>query len=187
MSARLFVLRRQIRAAWPAGLWALGLLAAAAVGGLLGGTAEARIRWAGAVLQVGGIGVALWALRSVVENIIHWLGQLSLRTVEGRVDAVVADAQADVLAPGVTSGADPELLRRLSALEDRTALLQLQLEKLWQGLLDESRLREQGDRAIRQLSEAARRGYSLQWVGLLWIAVGVICTSVSSEIAACFQ
>ena len=84
---------------------------------------------------------------------------------------------------------------RLAALEKKYGALQKHLEKahgrvttevtqLDAAIGDEQQEREQRDREIEERLETfSTGGLSIEWTGLVWLFVGIVCATIPEEIA----
>jgi hypothetical protein len=192
---------RALTGLWPLAVCLAGILVAWSFGSVFGLCPEAKARYAGAALQLAGIGTAVWAFRSVAEAVVGWFRELpgvigSLNVVLG---AATASATGRVHAAGVsvTPGRVAGVEDRLSALEQRMAGLESDLDEraktltrelaaMHQQLQDERQQRAVADEAARAISHAAERGHRLQVIGLVWLAIGVVLTSVPGEMGSLF-
>ena len=87
---------------------------------------------------------------------------------------------------------------RLAALEKKYGALQKHLEKahgrvttevtqLDAAIGDEQQEREQRDREIEERLETfSTGGLSIEWTGLVWLFVGIVCATIPDEIARHF-
>jgi hypothetical protein len=94
-------------------------------------------------------------------------------------------------------GSDAPVERRLTVLEENVNLLQKQVDEdvdelrgriaglKAQADREAQERRQDVERTARQVEEVAVGGLHLESIGLLWLALGVVGTSVPAEIAAC--
>ena len=139
-------------------------------------------------------------LRGVVAT---WLRQF--RSAFGRPKPVVVGVGGAACASAVgfvgVVGTRPNattLPERLAAAEARITELQVDQDQLREKLLslssnvtqaiqNESRLRETEDAKVsRDVEVVGVGGFPVAFVGLVWLLLGVVCTSISSELAALF-
>jgi hypothetical protein len=210
LAFRRTVFRDALVSGWPAWLACAGIVVAVALGTVCVAEPEARVRYAGTVLQVGGLLTVAWGLRdmrrlfkrpSLGSAAATWLHHLL--SAFGRPKPAVVGASAVALAWAtldaravVGPGPDATIPERLAAVEARIKELQLELgessNKLSNQIAAVSRdvqaERQQretaGEQATRSLEAVAVGGLHLEVVGLTWLISGVICTSIPSELAA---
>ena len=213
LAARARQLRSALIDAWPICLAAIGIGSALSVGWCASSSNEVRLRIAGMILQLLGlatVAVGLSQLRrrfkrpSVLEKIVAWLRRVG--AVFARPKSVTVHA-GTVLSGVTLAGAgrvrqtlapDAPHERRLSLLEDNLELLQKQVDDGLEQLhgriqqlgtqidRDAHERRREKEQAEQLVAEVAVGGLHLEVVGLLWLALGVIGTSMPTEIASWF-
>ena len=208
MTIRWSVLADCMKTARPAwyGLSGIGV---AAVVLFLGGRDEAAVRYAGTLLQLAGLFTVAWGLRdmrrlfnrpSIWRAVLTWFKTLATAFMSPRHVVVQASeilSASSALTAKVTVGPRPDasVEERVAALERRMADLEAELQNataglrqqiggLSEGAVDERRERELAGREIsHRIETVAVGGLRLEMVGLAWLVVGVLCTSIPSEIA----
>lgn len=209
--ARLQKLCGVLGGAWPNWLALSGAGGALALGWCLAPTSQATIRYAGMILQLLGLATVAFGLSqmrrlfgrpSLAARLADWFARLA--SVFRRPRSVNAHLHAGV--GGITMGgkarlscgAGPEtpIERRVAILEENLNFLQQQVNEEVSDLsgriagLKAQMERETGERqdedqrTARKLEEVAVGGLHLEEVGLLWLALGVVGTSVPDELAA---
>lgn len=167
---------------------------------------EPRLRIAGLLFQLMGVGTVAWGLRatrrlfrrpSLIESTLAWLG----RFPRWRVDAcaaprgVSATSGVGAVAVHVTSGPpDASLEARIGALEQRQARTDELVQQMQERIHGETRSREseldseRSERAIqdetirKMLEEAAAGGLHLELIGVCWLVLGLFFATASIEI-----
>jgi hypothetical protein len=209
--ARLRILRAVLAEAWPAWLAIGGVVAAVVIGRLLASTPEAEVRIAGMLLQLLGLGTVavglsqirrLFGRPSVVERLTGWFKRVTF--IFGRrkdANVYVHAATGGVTLAGsarVRIGASPDapIERRLAILEENVNHLQKEVDEDVNELRGRiAQVRSQIDRETQErraddrltasrLEDVAIGGLHLESIGLLWLVLGVMGTSVPQEIAA---
>lgn len=177
-------------------------------GSQLPGTADDRVRYCGLSLQLLGILTVVVGLvtrrrlfnhPSLVNDLRNWLARrprwgAKPQTIYGSIGAVLAPLSASVKG-SVGVPPDASIEDRLAALEANIKSLkaeqaetgkELRKEtgKLIEALDLERRMRESGVMEIRNLvNTLGAGGLHLEWAGVLWLVLGVILTTIPSEIA----
>lgn len=211
LKGRLLQLQSVIFNAWPAWVAITGVVLACGVGWCLPWPGDNRVSVAGMLLQLLGIATVAVGLSqarrqfgrpSVKEQLIAWVRRAALvfapsKSVVGVVTSslgsVTITGTATVrgtLAPGVS------LERRVEALEQNLRALQTQVDKnaedlraqgahLKAELEREAReRREQDHHTVRMIEEFAVGGLHLEGIGLFWLSLGVVGTSMAGRIAS---
>jgi hypothetical protein len=205
-------LLRQLRPIWvwafrePRLVWlALGVVAIAALP-VWWWKSEPAFRIAGMALQLLGLGTVAWGIRktrelfgrpSMRERFMRWWRGRPRRrhTVSASVAiamghaSMTADAEAwsetspDVCVEVRLTALEKNLLEvrgRFNAFKQKT---QMDLGKLTDDLGQETQVRGDEDRAIRtKLEETGVGGLDLSVMGVLWLCVGVIMSTLSIEL-----
>lgn len=179
---------------------------------LFGGVTEQKIRITGLVLQLCGISTVVWGLRQTrklfgragfFEHLVEWLkrfpkykprpvsfeGNISLPTIQltGRAH--------------LWQGAGPEapIEKRLAVVEENLLALDQRLVQVDKRLDDEARkitselheervLREkEDDETKRKIELSQTGGLSISVMGLVWLLLGVVLSTASTEIAKLFS
>lgn len=172
-------------------------------------TSESAIRWTGLVLQLLGVGTVAWGLRAARKLFGHlslaakarsWLSRFPLhkRNVI-HSSSVIFDGGSVVSIKGHAThkpSPDATMEQRLDALErnidmlhDRISgnedLSNQKFDKTAKSLEKERQDRSAQDQAIsRQLEESSTGGIHISAMGALWLFIGVIFSSGSTEIAS---
>jgi hypothetical protein len=146
----------------------------------------------------------LFGRPSVAEKVLRWWGRFVAtfsrpKAVHAYLNATAASVTLSAGKARVRHGVSPDAPtdRRVTVLEENLNLLQKQVDED----LDELRgriaelkaqadreaqaRRQDDDRMALQLEAVAVGGLHLESIGLLWLALGVLGTSVPVEIAAC--
>ncbi len=210
LSWRVRTLRVVLADAWPTWLAIGGVLGAAMLGVLLRSSGEARARTAGMLLQLFGLATVavglsktrqLFGRPSVVARVASWFGRLwsvfaPSKSATVHVQGVASVALAGSARVRVGAAPDATLDRRVAVLEQNYELLQKQVDQ--QEVQTNERLRAlqsqvQAEATARQaedrltagkLEDMAIGGLHLEGVGVLWLLLGVVATSMPTEIAA---
>ena len=213
LSGRLSQLRNVLAEAWPTWLALVGVAGAVGVSWLLAPTWESRVQVAGMFLQLLGLSTVAFGLSqmrrlfgrpSVAEKLAGWSRRFV--SVFSRQPAVHAHLNVQAGAITLSGGkvrlrhgvsADAPIDRRVNVLEEHLRLLQEQVDEdvdelrrriaevKAQGDREAQERRQDDERTVLHLEEVAVGGLHLESVGLLWLALGVVGTSVPAEIAAC--
>lgn len=210
LTSRLKSLLDTLIDAWPVWLWLGGLVVSILAGAYLASTAEAMFRTAGMVLQLMGLATVavglsqtrrLFGCPSSAAKAMSWVRRLG--AVFGRSNAITGQAyvsSGEVRMSGsarVRIGATPDapMERRVEVLEQNYALFQAEfdasvaqaanaLQGLRSALGPESSARQaEANATAAKLEEMAVGGLHLESIGVIWLAIGVIGTSVPAEIA----
>jgi hypothetical protein len=208
-TVRLGVVVAALRDAWQVGLAIAGILIATLVGVMMSASGLDRVRWAGMVLQLLGVGTVAWGVRhvrrlfgrpSVIEKTAAWFRRLLAAFIPPKPSTVQATAEGVATATGrvsavVIAGPNASLERRVEVLGrnlDRLRDEMVETEKLTRQEIDlvrENLAKEQQIRGIesqrigRQLEEMAVGALRLDVLGVLWLMLGVVGTSIPEEIA----
>ena len=198
-----------VRDAWPTWLALLGLGLATGMAWVAAPTVLAAVRYAGTVLQLLGVCVVaiglsemrrLFGKPTLVARVLGWLRQLRsvfIRPQPIALQASVASAAAVAGECRVVRTPRPgaPLDERVSALESDLASLRDELDAKVGGLRadiralsdkikHERRERERADQqTARRVEEVAVGGLHLETVGLFWLVMGTLGTSIPDEIA----
>jgi hypothetical protein len=171
-------------------------------------TWEPRLRIAGLLLQLLGIGAVAYGLREIRllfrlpsqrQIAVGWFKRFP-RLKEDAV--VVVGSAATMAGAGAVTAYGTVSLPPTASLEERIAALEQDRQRTWalmgeiQGRMEqEARVRkselesERGERTVQDektrklLEEAAVGGLYLEITGIAWLLIGVICATASSEIA----
>jgi len=207
---RVRMLRALFVDAWPLWLGVGGFLGAALAAVLLRSGGEAQVRTAGMLLQVIGLATVavglsktrrLFKRPSVAARVGMWFGRLwsvfaPSKSTTVHLQGVAATAAAGTARVRVGAAPDAPLDRRVAVLEQNYELLQRQVDQqeaetnqrlraLRSEVQAESSARQAEDRLTTgKLEELAVGGLHLEGVGVGWLWLGVIGTSVPAEIAA---
>lgn len=173
---------------------------------------EARVRIAGTLLQVAGIGtVALglkqtrrhFGLPSTLESIWMWLKSWPVsgrRPISGSTNLGLKTVGADLNIRYEQAAPENETLEqwkvrtesRLRLLNDAVSDLQRSIAE--QGRTFEERIQQESQARSEQvaklddlLARVHTGGIYISLAGLIWLAVGVVMTSIPSEIARLFS
>lgn len=196
---------------WPGLLCIAAIPTSYALGWSLASNAAQHFRWAGALLQVAGIGTVayglsqtrkLFDLPSVGAGFDDWVKGVSdavsgPRTITGSIQSVVPGIRQSA-AGGVEykrPGADAPTKERIQALQDGQDKLREDLANLRSDLNDkfqttkeelseESKMRKEADNRVKELiREASIGGIHLETIGILWLMFGVLFASVPQTFA----
>ncbi len=183
----------------------------AAIGYLTATSLGDGVRYAGTMLQLLGLLAVAYGLHqmrrrfgrpTLVAIIRDWVARLARAfrrpepvTLRGSAIASAATVSAELrVRRGVPPGASIE--QRVAALQENFDLLQSELDskllevkkrlaELDQSVRQEERERSIGDsKTLKQLEEVAVGGLKLEAVGVIWLALGVLGTSIPVELAA---
>jgi bifunctional DNA-binding transcriptional regulator/antitoxin component of YhaV-PrlF toxin-antitoxin module len=198
-----------LKEAWPTWLWLAGILVAFAVGRLWSTRLSDVVRYAGAMLQVLGLATVAWGLSemrrlfhrpSLRARIFGWFRRLAAafrapKLISGQASVAgraTVSAEARVVL-GVRPGAPLEervkvLEENLNRLRDeqdtKVQEIRRELSTVREDMQRESQERQAADeKTVRQIEEVAIGGLHLEIVGLFWLFLGVLCTSIPNEIA----
>lgn len=174
----------------------------------LGG--ETRVRFAGMVLQIAGIGTVvcgldqtrkLFGLPGIFRGTTHWLKSWPWRGPPRRTASINVPLEAmsaSVNGQFVVVKAERTIEQRVELLEAELIEVRRDASELrasvtkqrseLEGLI--GREAAERDKAISMVSELLSRaqtgGINLSLVGLVWLATGVIMTSIPAELACAF-
>ncbi len=206
----LFAVLKDAWPTWPIWLAVVWIALAFTAGWLLSTTLSAAVRYAGMILQFLGlvtVAIGLSQMRrlfgrpSLIARVFGWLERLAAAfgrpksyTLEASAGSYVVVGEEARLVRGVGPGASVE--QRLSILEENVSHLRDEVDTKVQGLRQEvatvkesiqreSQERQAGDQELRRtIEEVAIGGLHLETVGLVWLILGVVGTSIPDEIAA---
>jgi hypothetical protein len=209
-----FMFRRQaliaaLRDAWPVWLAIAGILVAAFFGWVLSHDASAGVLYAGATLEMFGLGTVAFGLSevrrsfgrpSLREKCLAWLSQVASAFRPPKPITLQANAGLEAIV-----GVGARLIVRAgpgSSLDQRVAILEENLNRLRDEVdANESKIkrevaavrealsREQQarDNEVRRMAahmeELAVGGLHLELVGLTWLVFGGLGTSIPGEVA----
>jgi hypothetical protein len=209
LGARWSALVGVLTAAWPFWMAVLGVAFSAVGACRLTGDPATAIRYAGTCLQVLGLFTVAIGLRqmrllfgrpSLAASIAQWFKQLGNVFAPSKDAVVHAGSAAMSMTAGMagvatTLGANASLDERVSALERELTTLRRDLnasiERAHQQvggvkaeLKEERRARERADSlTAKKVEEVAIGGLRLEIVGVLWLILGVLGTSIPQEVA----
>lgn len=198
-----------LRDAWPAWVAVAGVVFATVLGFQLSHTKSAGVRYAGMVLQIMGLATVaiglsqvrqLFGRPSLLWKVLTWFRRIAAAFCRPKPTVVQANTGTIAIRSGrarVMVRASPEdsLDRRVALLEENLYRLQdevdakekefkKELGTVRDALGQEQRSRETEDRKVSaKLEELAIGGLHLEFVGLIWLALGVLGTSIPDEIA----
>jgi hypothetical protein len=197
-----------LKNAWPFWMVLSGIAIAAVFGFALSKNASASVRYAGAILQVFGLGTVAFGLSqirryfcrpSLLERVFAWLRQLGATFRRPTPITLEAHAGGFATVSGEAAlihkaGRDSSLDRRVTILEENLNRLRVELDAKDQKIRndlstltgtieEERRARETEVRRISsQLEELAVGGLHLELVGITWLTLGVVGASIPDEI-----
>jgi hypothetical protein len=195
--------------AWPAWTALAGVIVAIVVGFGLSANTSAGVRYAGMMLQIFGLGTVAIGLSqvrrsfgrpSLVEKVVAWFRQLVAaflppKPITGQANAggvVTVAGEARVV---VRAGPDASLDRRVTILEEnldrlrdeidaKESKVRTELSTVKAAVEQEQRAREtEARRLSSQMEELAVGGLHLELIGLAWLILGVLGTSIPDELA----
>ncbi len=199
-----------LKEGWPLWVAVGGAILAFTMSWLVSTTLASTIRYTGMVLQLFGLftiarGLSelrrLFGRPPLISRVVGWFGRFLAvfappQTISAHVSGsggATASGHARVTtSPGLRASVE----ERLYALEEKAKQLRNDLDNEVQGLRreidvvrerigQESQHRRVGDQeAERKIEEVAIGGLHLEIVGLLWLFLGVVGTSIPDEIAA---
>jgi len=199
--------------AWPLWLALAGVVVAGGIGILLSTDPWSRVRYAGTFLQVFGLGTVAFGLSqvrrsfgrpSLLSKALEWFRQIQAAFKPPKHVTVEAKAAGLSIAAGrprvfVTAGPTTPLDERVALLEQNLRRLQdefdaheeritKELRTVNEALTREHQARETEARRIStQLENFAVGGLHLEFIGVFWLVLGVLGTSIPTEIAALFS
>ena len=209
---RLRALLMALTTAWPVLLVLLGMIVAVAVGWtsvcVCSASPSAGIRYAGTALQICGLGVVARGLSkvrksfgrpSLGEKVVAWFRQLGAAFFPPRLITAQGDMGGVARATGemrgvVVAGPDASLDRRVTILEDnfhrlreeldaKETQVRTELRTLKAAVVQEQRAREAEARRISShMEDFAVGGLHLEFVGLTWLFLGVLGTSLPDDL-----
>jgi hypothetical protein len=185
--------------------------AATLLGYLISGEVELRIRYFGLGFELAGIvTVALGLeerrklferprlLQGVWDRVKHWVSiwwKPQTRVIEIRTGDTVMVGLTGKLSVWRGISSEAPLQERVAALEvnlttlkdeqgDISKRLQEEERKRDEAVTSERRAREEFDQQLnRRLQELGAGNLHLEWLGVIWLLIGVILTTTSSELA----
>jgi hypothetical protein len=209
-----------LKSAWPAWLALIGIFVAFIFSLWPASTPSSAVRYTGMLLQIFGLGTVAFGLGkmrrlfdqpTLVEGLLQWLNDFAKtftppKNVNIKADIILGSSSAYGRGR-VTNTPNPgaSLEERLSAIEVNLANLQTELDAeinttrgkfkdLKEDLQDETQERGRGDQKItHMIQEVAIGGLHLESIGLLWLILGLIGTSLPEElgrlsfISGCFR
>jgi len=165
---------------------------------------ETRVRWAGIIFELVGIGVVAWGLSDMSaffggRSFPKWLGSFFVKEpprhifleAEGASYAF-SGAAARVAVTGLTPEQKvAQLEERCDGLEDEVEVLRKADKKLKgefeQSIADEGKARRAGDKQLEhQLKQSMVGTLSLDVTGLMFLVLGVFLANGSQDFAALF-
>lgn len=195
--------------AWPAWMALAGVIVAIVLGFGLSANTSAGVRCAGTMLQIFGLGTVAIGLSqvrrsfgrpSLVEKVVAWLRQLAAAFLPPKPITLQAHIRGVATASGearaiVRAGPGASLDRRVTILEEnlnqlrdeidaRENKVRTELSTVKAAVEQEQRARETEARQLsKQMEEFAVGGLHLELVGLTWLILGVLGTSIPDELA----
>jgi hypothetical protein len=209
MTLRWRALGAVIRDASPVWVLLAGVVAAGLVGWLFAAGTSTAVRWAGMILQLLGLAAVAYGLRqtrklfdapTVLGQAWGWFGRL--RRAFRRPEPITLEAAAGGVAfvggkvrlrRGAGAGATVE--QRLDVLEANLKSFKEEFDQTTSelsnktGWLEKELNRERDERKAadnktwKQIEEVSIGGLHLEVVGLTWLALGVVATSIPDELA----
>lgn len=202
------VLSVVLRNAWPAWLGLVGVVLAFLAGWLLSTTVCAAVRYSGMFLQVFGlctVAVGLSKMRrlfrqpSLGTRVRDWCRQLVSVFTPPRPVSIQASAASAATMTGevraiIRAGPGTPLEHRVSLLEQNLDRLRDELDSKAQKLgreIDQTKQsvqhesqerRVENEKMARKIEEVAIGGLHLELIGLVWLVLGVLGTSIPDEI-----
>lgn len=188
----------------------LGLFPVAAAIGLIvfARADESVIRIAGMVLQLMGVGTVAWGIHITRKQFGHpsiftvWRKRLARFPAFGNLGGT---GSGNITLPAMTSsgrghcsasaGTNPTIYARIQALEanlklvnDRVTDTQSEMDqwvrKQTDALMQEQQIRSDEDQCIREKMESTNTGgLHISAMGTLWLVIGVIMSSIPSELS----
>lgn len=178
-------------------------------GYLLPGTADDRVRYCGLALQVIGISIVAWGLRSrrrlfnlpsLWHNLSCYLRRFPRWGAKPQTIDIIGTGGFSVGGGGKVSGwivipPEASIKDRLAALEANVKSLKTEQAETAKELQEETRKRFEAVDSERRKRESAvidiqsklgtlgAGGLQLEWVGVFWLVLGVILATIPSEIA----
>ncbi len=199
-----------LKDAWPIGLIIGGVALAFTVGWFLSTTPSAAVRYTGMILQILGlftvaIGLSnmrrLFGRPSVTDKVFGWFGRLAAAFTRPKSYTLEASTGSSVIV-----GNRADVVRSVgqgALLEDRVLLLEENVKQLRHKMdtevqelrrdlaaAKESIQRERAEReaadkeALRTIEEVGIGGLHLEMVGLCWLFLGIMGTSIPDGITA---
>ena len=199
-----------LKDAWPIWLALGGVALAWATGWLFSTTPSGAVRWAGMMLQVLGlstVAIGLRKMRRLFERpalgrrILSWFGRFAIafkapKPVTLQVSGIESMTGADEVRVVRRVGPGATLDQRVAVLEENLNLLRDELNTRVQrvhrdlatvreDVQRESQERTAADeKTARIIEEIGIGGLNLEMVGLFWLVVGVVGTSIPDELGA---
>ena len=170
---------------------------------------EARVRFAGLILQLAGIGTVVYGTRRTRNLLRQPFWDHALITSRRELPAVFRSRRVYGASPQASSSAAPQEAasskpagakrtprdERVAALEAKLLAAQSRIAQTQRRLDDEMRVRDRDDnweRTARQeadeqmwkaLEEVSSGGLGVSGAGLLWLLLGVALSAAASEVA----
>jgi hypothetical protein len=187
----------------------VGVIVAIVVGFGLSAKTSAGVRYAGTILQIFGLGTVAIGLSqvrrsfgrpSLVEKVVAWFRQLAAAFLPPKPITVQANVVGVAIVAGearvvVRASPGDSLDRRVTILEENLDRLRdeidakekkvrTELSIVKAAVEREERAREtEARRLSSQMEELAVGGLHLELVGLTWLILGVLGTSIPDELA----
>jgi hypothetical protein len=209
IKVRLHVLAAALKDGWPTWLAIAGLGVAFVIGCAGSSNTSAKVRYAGTALQVLGLSTVavglhqvrrLFGTESILQKLQGWWTQVTSAFVAPKPTSVQGASIG--ISTVVGQAAAFQQATPATSLEGRVAILEANMNGLRE-LLDakeqtlrgdifalgkkterESQTRASENREIKHtMQELAIGGLHLEFVGLLWLVLGVLGTSIPDEIA----
>ncbi|WP_420457193.1 hypothetical protein [Rubrivirga sp.] len=203
---------RVLKRGWPFWLTLLGLIGAWVASYFLADKLEDQIRYTGFLLELLGVlnvavGLSetrkLFGRPSVFSEAASWLKQLRgalKQPITGTINLSGAASSTSAASGRIIQGLreDAPVEERLKYLEDRykelrsdfsdtSRRLNQSISAVRDQLSKERRERqEQTDKLRIQLEELTVGGLKLETIGLVWLLIGIVCSSIPAELASLF-
>jgi hypothetical protein len=213
LTIRWEALWKALKDGWPAWLAIGGLLVAFGLGAALGKTSQTSILYAGTLLQFFGLVLVAKGLSDVrrefdrpsfFARLRSWLTQVATafrapQTISLTASAAIAFAGAGSATLGRARNANATVEERVAVLEadlealrtehtKHVARFSSEVSRLGTDLKSELQARTSADTALRSKIEAfAVGGLHLEAVGLIWLSVGILASSVPQRIAVLLE
>lgn len=210
MTIRWRELGTAMSAFWPVGLAIVGFLLAAFVGWIPSTSVSAWIRYTGIVLELMGLATVAHGLNKLLKEFgqpgvlrriwdsLRQVVRAFRRTEPTRIQPLAGSITATSGMVGVMQSVGPgaTVERRLEVLENKLSQLQHELDRESQDrrgkdtILEEGLRREREERskadgyASALIQNVAIGNFHLEFVGLVWLGLGVFGTSLPDEVAA---
>lgn len=206
------VLIAELKNAWPTWLALVGLIASFFLGWLFSSTTAAAIRYSGMLLQFLGLALVATGLSelrsffgrpSLREKLYKWLQQvaaafrppkpISLKAADTMhlttsLDAVlIRKAGPDTPLEKRVSILEENLDRLREELDDKVKRLRQDVGKLRQEINSESEARRAENQKLnKSIEKVAVGGLHLEYIGVLWLFLGIIASTIPDELAALY-